>query len=50
MRDALFSEGGESALFCYKVPRLRPLVLLVGVCESEDVMVIGGGFRQAAEF
>jgi hypothetical protein len=31
VRDTLFSEGVERASFSYKVPRLRPLVLLVGI-------------------
>jgi hypothetical protein len=31
VRDTLFSEGGERASFCWKVPRLRPLILLVGI-------------------
>jgi hypothetical protein len=31
LRYTLFSEEGKRALFCYKVPRLRSLVLLVGV-------------------
>jgi hypothetical protein len=31
VRDTLFSEGGERASFCYKVHRLCPLVLLVGI-------------------
>jgi hypothetical protein len=40
-------KGGENASFCQRVPRLRPLVILIRAIRSEDVRIVrSSGLRQ----
>jgi hypothetical protein len=48
--ETLYCGEGEKASFCWKVPRLRPLVLLI----SKDIRMVGietgGGGEQNYDF